>query len=119
MGPPNAILFVFDPKNKNVVVPLYIDKQLTAATDSCVSVGTQADVDGDTEIHLTSGNVQPSKLIHVFRGRISTPGGSIAIVTSEFQKILELEIRKQHADVDIWADDLRSPSKVIVDIGTQ
>jgi hypothetical protein len=61
LSPPNAILFVFDPTNKDVVVPPYVDGELTAATANCVSVGTQADVDGDTEVSLETTPVIPCK----------------------------------------------------------
>jgi hypothetical protein len=44
LGPPYAILFVFDPSNKDMVVPSRLDGELTAATANCVPVETQADI---------------------------------------------------------------------------
>lgn len=53
VGPQNAILFLFDPTDKNVVVPAYVDGELIASTKTCISVGTQAPVDGDAEVSLS------------------------------------------------------------------
>ena len=114
--PPNAILFVFDRTNHNVSVPEYIDGQLIASTDTCLSVGTQDAVDGDTTISLerlhkgASANI-PHK---VFTGRLRTPGRKIAVVTSEGQIVLEQDVEGEIARVEIWTDDLRNPARVVV-----
>jgi len=114
LSPPNAILFVFDPTNKDVAIPAYVDGKLTAATETCVSVGTQADVDGDTEITLDLGDEVPDGLRQVFFGMILTPGGRVGIITSQFQRVLELEVPVGTLDVSIWVDDLCNPGRVAV-----
>lgn len=116
IGPPNAILFVFDPTDKNVIVPRYIDGVLTAATETCVSVGTQEPVDGNTEVSLEFGDGTPSLLYQVFVGSILTPGGKIAVVTSEFHRVLELDVTKGKVGLSIWVDDLRNPARVVVNV---
>lgn len=113
-SPPNAILFVCDPTNGNVVIPAYVDGELTAATETCVSVGTQADVDGDTEVTLDRGGETPVGLQQVFFGTIQIPGGRVGIVTSQFQRVLELEVPAGPLELSIWADDLCNPGRVVV-----
>lgn len=114
LSPPNAILFVFDPRNRNVVVPQYIDGELTASSNTCVSVGTQADVDGATEVSLSLCGVASTGLQEVFRGVIGVPSGKLAVVTSQFQPVLELEVPAGTVEITIWADELISPGRIAV-----
>jgi hypothetical protein len=116
LSPPNAILFVFDPTNGDVVIPPYVDGELTAATETCVSVGTQADVDGETEVSLAMAAVAQPDLQRVFAGAVATPGGKVAVVTSEFNRVLELDVPKGGIEVVIWTDDLRNPARVVVNV---
>jgi hypothetical protein len=116
LSPPNAILFVFDPTNKDVVVPAYVDDELTAATDTCVSVGTQADVDGHTEVSLEAALIAPTDLHQVFLGAIAAPGRKVAVVTSQFQRVLEIDVLADVVEISVWADDLRNPARVAVGV---
>lgn len=116
LSPPNAILFVFDPTNKDVVIPSYVNGELTAATESCVSVGTLADVDGDTEVILDIGAAVSADLERVFSGVITTPGGKVAVVTSQFQRVLELDVPIGAVDITIWTDDERNPGRVVISV---
>lgn len=116
LRPPNAILFVFDPTNSDVAIPPYVNGELTAATETCVSVGTQADVDGETEVSLAMATVAQPELQQVFAGAVATPGGKVAVVTSEFDRVLELDVPKTGVEVFIWTDDLRNPARVVVHV---
>jgi len=115
--PPNAILFVFDLSNKSVEVPEYIDDVLTAGNKSCVSIGTQADVDGEVLVKLQNPVSSPEKGKYqlVFQGTIDTPGKKIAVVTAEFDKVLEKDVRGRKTDTSIWVDDLNHPSMILVE----
>jgi hypothetical protein len=116
LSPPNAILFVLDPENKDVVIPPYVDRRLTAATSTCISVGTQAEVDGDTEISLEILGAAPVDLHRAHFGTIGTPSGRVAVVTAQFQRLLELNVPVGAVEVSIWADDLRNPGRVAVGV---
>lgn len=116
LNPPNAILFVLDPTNKNIVVPPYVDDELTAATNTCVSVGTQAEIDGETEVRLETGAITCADLQQVFLGVIATPGNRVAVVTSNFQCVLEAEVPGGTVEVSIWVDDLREPACVTIGV---
>jgi hypothetical protein len=117
LSPPNAILFVFDPTNTDVAVPPYVDGQLTAATATCVSVGTQADVDGDTEVSLHAASAIPADLQRAFVGAIATPGRRLAVVTSQLERVLDIEVPDKTAELSIWVDDLRNPAQVAIGVG--
>ena len=116
LSPPNAILFVFDPSHGDVRVPEYIEGRLTAGNETCVSVGTRAEVDGETVVSLgrrrDAGDL--TKLEKVFEGRVETPGRKIAVVTSEFQPILHLAVPDSAAKISIWVDDNRNPGRISV-----
>lgn len=115
---PNAIVFVFDLENKSVQVPAYTDGVLTAWNNSCVSVGTQSEVDGEVTVKL-SGKLSGSErdLYEVaFSGVIETPSKKIAVVTSELEKILEMDVRTEKTEVIISVDDLSFPSVVLVEV---
>jgi hypothetical protein len=116
LSPPNAILFVLDPTNKDAAVPQYVAGELVAATATCVSVGTQADVDGDVEVSLAPAAAAPADLQQVFLGAIATPGRRVAVVTSHFQRVLEVDVPSDAAEVAIWADDLRNPAHVAIGV---
>jgi hypothetical protein len=116
LSPPNAILFIFDPTSKDVVIPAYVDNELTAATDTCVSVGTQADVDGETEVSLDILGVVPLDLELIFSGAIATPGGKVAVVTSQFQRVLEVNVPIGTVEIIIWADDAVNPGRIAINV---
>jgi hypothetical protein len=116
LSPPNAILFVLDPTNKDTAVPPYVAGELTAATATCVSVGTQADVDGDVDVSLDPASGAPADMQQVFLGVIATPSGKLAVVTSHFQRVLEVDVPSDAAEVSIWADDLRYPAHVAIGV---
>jgi hypothetical protein len=112
--PPNAILFLFDPTNRDAEVPQYVDGQLTAATASCISVGTQAEVDGETTVCIDPSGKDCEHLSAAFVGTIETPNRKFAIVTATFQRLLEVNVLNEICNVEIWVDDLRSPSEILV-----
>lgn len=112
IAPPNAILFIFDPTNKDVLVPSYIDGNLTSSTETCISVGTQSYVDGETEVFLGLGEILPLNLVKIFSGQVQTLSGKIAVMTSQFQSVLELDVSRGNVQVTIGVDDVRNPGQV-------
>jgi hypothetical protein len=113
---PNAILFVFDPSNKGAIVPQYDSSSPVAATSSCVSVATLADVDGDVTVRLLQlpNNSHPAGLIQVFDDQIETPGRVLSVVTSQFDRILETGVPSPVTRITIAVDDPKSPAVISV-----
>lgn len=116
LGPPNAIVFLMDPLNREVDVPGFIDGNLMGFTASCVAVGTQAPVDGDTEIILSDSRDAPDGLVRLGFFDIVLHHRVIAVVTSEFEVLLEREVGKDRVKVSVWVDDGKSPAKVFFGI---
>lgn len=116
LAPPNAILFVFDRGNSSVSIPDYIDGQPVSANDSCVTVGTQADVDGEVTVTLES----PASLAlvrglqKVFAGSLRAPTRTVAIVTADARTVLEQSVNSDMVELEVWADDGRNPTRIVV-----
>lgn len=111
---PNAILFVCDPENEAKEIPLEC-RGLVSRTDSCVCIGTQADVDDETEVSI--GTDEPEGLIRVFGGLVKSPSGAIGVETAERMPLGLMQGLPRDARVAVWVDDTRWPSRVAVVVG--
>lgn len=107
---PNAIVFVLDPDSRDIEVPEYAG--LVSSSRTCVSIGTRADVDGETDITLDRD--VSSALTCVFKGEIQTPTGAIAVVTSHMSSLARLEGCELNTKFSVWVDDLDNPSRISV-----
>lgn len=107
---PHAIVFVLDPNHKGVEVPKY--SGLVSHSNTCVSVGTQADMDGETDVTLDRD--LNGLLNCVFEGEIHTPTGSIAVVTSGILTLARLDGLEATTRFSVWVDDVKWPSRVSV-----
>ena len=114
---PNAIIFLYDLASKDIQVPEYIDNVLVAANEKCISVGTQADVDGDVTIRLSSqiDDSDKKSCEQVFDGLISTPGKKLAVSTSEDDAILQVDVKGEKTQVFVWVDDSDFPGLVLIE----
>jgi hypothetical protein len=113
---PNAILFILDPTNEAAVVPVYVPGEAAAATPTCVSIATIADVDGEVTVSLgarVDDGMWPT-LVQVFDGLVETPGHVLAVVTAEFERVLEMEAPSTVTRLTVRVDDVRSPIVVCV-----
>ncbi len=114
---PNAIIFLYDVTNNDVQIPEYIDDVLISFNETCISVGTQADVDGEVALKLSSQITMTDKSLYnkVFNGSIKTPGKTLSISTSEEEGFISIDVVGQQTKVSIWTDDLNYPSIVLVE----
>ncbi|MEO7594444.1 MAG: hypothetical protein ABI134_24745 [Byssovorax sp.] len=115
---PNAILFILDPTNEAAIVPEYVPGEAAAATPSCVSVATIADVDGEVTVRLcaTLDDVERTMSAQVFHGSVETPGHVLAVVTSDFERVLEIATPSLVTRITIRVDDVQSTAEVSVDV---
>ncbi len=114
---PNAIIFLYDSANKNIQVPEYIDNVLVAANEMCISIGTQAYVDGDVTIRLFNQIYDSDKQSceQVFDGYISTPGKKLVVSTSEENAILQIDVEGENTQVSVWVNDSDFPSLLLIE----
>lgn len=107
---PNSIIFLWDLQNSNASVPEYQDNTLVSQNESCVSVGTRLETDGETTISFVD---RPSTEVSaVFRGSVLTPSGVLSISTSAEDGILAIEGNHPTTTLTIFADDRLFPSKI-------
>jgi hypothetical protein len=116
LSPPYAILFIYDPLNKDAETPEYSPGNLVSTTQHCISVGTRADVDGETTVELVRA-VNDAAIVpehKIFQGFVQAPNRNISVVTAELQTILNIDVKDKVAKIGIWADDLHNPGKVLI-----
>lgn len=113
---PNAIVFLHDLSARDVVIPEYIDDVLVSSNDSCVSIGTQAEVDGDVKISLSNviDDVDKVGCKLVFDGAIETPTKEISLSTCESDCVLAITVTQETAQVLVWVDDERYPALILI-----
>ena len=110
----HARIFILDPCNKNVIAPEYVMGRAIASNATCVSVATISEVDGEVTVHLHRQPTGTPPLRHqkVFEGFIETPGNRLAVVTSTFARILEIEVANVRTSVSVFINDPQSPTVV-------
>lgn len=111
--PAHPIVFLFDYDDQAMRVPVYDKNQVVSANDGCVSIRTISDVDGDVTVWL--GNLMPIEAadgVEVFHGTVRSPNRKVAVVTSENQKLLEVPVQSNRADVVVRVDDAAFPSRI-------
>jgi len=113
---PNAIVFVFDPSHPDIIIPEYIPGEVVASNPACISVATLPDADGAVTLRLGVGSVDRSDpaLKPVFDGALETPGGRVAIVTSDSRPVLEQAVNGPTTGLTIAVDDTNSPGVIEV-----
>jgi hypothetical protein len=112
----HGILFVMDPGRSEIIVPEYLEQSLVAATESCISVGTQAPCDGDTEVSLTLHGPAPNGLFRLGLWDLDVPMGTLVVRASDDEPLLECEVPIGRVTVSVWVDDHRWPTRVCINI---
>ena len=98
-SPAHPIVFICDYDNLDAEIPIHDEASLVCATNTCISVGTQPNVDGDVTITLATRDPQSKEgpYIEVFSGVVEVPNGELAIVTSEDEKLLAIDVASTSA----------------------
>jgi hypothetical protein len=113
-APPNSLVLVMGPDGK---IPESTNRNLIAATSSCLAIGTRSEIDGDTTIILTD---EPSFELSrksgqiVYEGKIETPQGQLSIYTIAGEALLTIATRQPHTRIQIWANDEQEPNEIAI-----
>lgn len=112
IAPPNSLLCVLDPDVG--ALPNSLADANIAVTSSSVVIGTLAEIDGATEVHLVdvAGAPERSGLSLRWSGTIET-AGRIAILTVQAELVAELKTPPA-ASVEVWSNDPHEPDLVWV-----
>lgn len=114
LSPRNSIVFVYDFSHRPIEIPTYVSGELVAASQTCVSVGTLAEIDGETTITLadSTDGIRVGELY--FEGVILTPGHEVSVCTSANEKLLTLPILATHARIRVFANDPSEPDEIVI-----
>jgi len=115
--PPHPIVLVCDYDNLDAVIPEYDPRSIISASDTCVSIRTISEIDGDVTVTLTQR--LPPELVRgkiaAFSGAIDVPGRRIAVVTSENEKLLEVTVGGNRVALRIFVDQKKYPTAIWIE----
>ena len=112
----HPIIFVFDYKNKDAIIPEHDPDLIVSANSSCASIRAICYVDGDITINLAEkSSDKPAALIKAFEGCVETPTKHLSVVNSENEKLLEREVEFELTTISIWIDEVEHPSLIFVE----
>jgi hypothetical protein len=114
--PPHPIIFIGDYDNLDAEIPIYDPECLASSTDTCISIGTIASVDGDVAVTLASTIPEGvlDSYAEVFSDNIDVPSSRLAVFTSEDQKLVEMAVSSSTIHVRVFVDDEASPRHIWV-----
>ncbi|QTD49690.1 hypothetical protein [Sulfidibacter corallicola] len=114
---PHPIIFLYDADNGQMEIPEYVDGKTIASNRTCVSVGTQASVDGPVTLRLVKKAPKEivESFIQIFEGVIDSPKKTLSIFTSEGASALEINVRTNHPNIIVWVDNIDVPGSVCIE----
>lgn len=115
LRPPYSQVVILDPTAK-VEVPLWEKGVPLVATDTCILCGCLAEMDGETEFTLATGESVSVEGPPIFDAKLKTPGRKIALETVEGTPVLHMPTAGVETRVRIWTNHGQEPDKVIVGV---
>ena len=108
---PNGVVFLCDP-TAIIDVPPDTAAAPVLSTKDCVSLWTLHEVDGPTTLVLTDTyDGEDCKL--VFHGSITAAGRKLSFTTSTCERIIEVDLTADAAEIAVYANDASDPSKLV------
>lgn len=114
LAPPNSVILVMDPSARDL--PKSMGNSAVAATTSAIAIACQAEIDGETEIHLGWGAEVDPGSPPAYVGQIDTPTGVVSVRTVLDAEILSLQVTRKKTTLRVWVNDPKEPTLVIVGV---
>lgn len=114
-APINSIVFISD--NLKSKPPEHVVGSLISYNESCVSVGTYPEQDGETEFSLGKADEFGDALQLVFDGIIETPSRRLMIWTVWDEILLEAAVPDVETRTRVWVEHPFWPQKLVVGWG--
>jgi hypothetical protein len=114
VSPPNSLLLVGDPTGDP---PTSMGGKLVAHSQTCVAVGTVAELDGESHVRVAASSAADEERgLPEFDGVINLPTGTIT-VSSVSGEVYARSVRTSHsARVRIWVDHPSEPIEIFISI---
>lgn len=109
---PNGLLLVLDPSSG--VLPETLGGESIVATSSALAIGTVAEFDGETEVHLGARGDRPEdpSLVLRWEGSLET-SGRLGVLTI-YNDVLIESAAPTVAQVEVWTNDPVEPDVIWV-----
>jgi hypothetical protein len=112
---PNAILFIMGADTNDI--PEIERGASVWSTPTCIAVGCQPDVDGETSVTLASVDQINMADEPVFDGELATPTRLIAVDVVPGKKILQENVSAARIRLRIWTNHPTAPDRVTIVFG--
>lgn len=113
-APPNSLVLIVDASSGEI--PKSMQGSLISSTESCIAVGCQSEIDGETEFTLgASQDIDPGSHPD-FEGELRTPSRKVVVRSVLGQTMLEMPVAGQKTKVRVWVNDSREPNSVIIGV---
>jgi len=114
---PRGMLFLYDHKGEDIVIPDYNPQQTVVASSNAISIATISDADGEVDIKLcTAGKSCSSEMFKLFSGHLNLDNGVLSICFMGDEKIASINAKLGSSLVEIYANDKRFPSSVVITV---
>lgn len=114
LSPPNSVLFIADPDNRDVLVPTeFSSPSGVDSTETCVAVGTLMEFDGETEVTIGPRAAVAPDRAAVFDGRVLTPTGIIALETAPRDELYRMKVGAT-TRICVWTNRNQEPDEIII-----
>jgi len=110
---PNSMVALMD-QNKLGDIPTKLGPNRLAASRSCVVIGTQANMDGDTLITLTDAVATAPPGDPVFDGTLETPTKHLVAFSILLEPVLQLDVPSTAVRLRIWKNHPTHPTLITV-----
>lgn len=112
VSPPNSIIFITDLEGGDV--PVADRPNPIMFTESCISVTTLMEYDGETQITLTPLSECRRDDPAAFDGRIDTPTGHLTVTVVAWDIVLQDHSGSPRTRVVIWTNHPREPDEIVI-----
>lgn len=92
------------------------DASLVVSTDSCVAIGCQCDVEGETEFRLGDRVEVDPGTPPIFQGRVKTPSRKVVVHSVLGEVILQMPVPQTETMISIWVNHPTVPDHVTVGV---
>jgi hypothetical protein len=113
VAPPHSLILVTDSAGFHSV-PETMGGALVVSTGSCIAVGCQSEVDGDTELTVGGPEAVEHRGTLAFRGELETPSHNVSVKTVLGETVLEVPTERDRTQVCVWVNHTSEPDKIFI-----
>jgi hypothetical protein len=117
VAPPNSMFLISDAQ-RGFAADVSRSIPAIAATDTCIAVGSLAEMDGETKITIGPADEVDPGGHPTFDGALATPTRTVVVFTIEWKKLLEARVSSLQTRVRIWTNHPNEPDDVVIGLAS-